>query len=40
MRNRLIHPYSEVNIELVWSTVASDLPELVHSLQTLLVDKG
>jgi uncharacterized protein with HEPN domain len=38
MRNRLIHAYSEVNIDLVWSTVAADLPELVHSLETLLDD--
>jgi uncharacterized protein with HEPN domain len=38
MRNRLIHAYSEVNLDLVWSTVAGDLPELVHSLETLLAD--
>lgn len=38
MRNRLIHAYSEVNIDLVWSTVASDLPELVHSLEALFAD--
>jgi uncharacterized protein with HEPN domain len=36
MRNRLIHAYSEVNIDLVWSTVVSDLPELARSLKTLL----
>ena len=36
MRNRLIHAYSEVNIDLVWSTVVADLPELVHSLEALL----
>ena len=36
MRNRLIHAYSEVNIDLVWSTVVSDLPNLVRSLETLL----
>jgi uncharacterized protein with HEPN domain len=38
MRNRLIHAYSEVNLDLVWSTVAGDLPELVHSRETLLAD--
>jgi uncharacterized protein with HEPN domain len=38
MRNRLIHAYSEVNIDLVWSTVVSDLPELVHDLETLLAN--
>jgi uncharacterized protein with HEPN domain len=28
MSNRLIHAYSEVSVDLVWSTVAADLPEL------------
>jgi uncharacterized protein with HEPN domain len=39
MRNRLIHAYSEVNVEVVWSTVVSDLPELMRSLETLLARK-
>jgi uncharacterized protein with HEPN domain len=39
MRNRLIHAYSEVNINVVWSTVVSDLPELMRSLETLLARK-
>jgi len=36
MRNRLIHAYSEVNVDLVWSTVVSDPPELARSLKMLL----
>jgi uncharacterized protein with HEPN domain len=36
MRNRLIHAYSDVNIELVWSTVISDLPELAAALRNVL----
>ncbi len=36
MRNRLIHAYAEVNAELVWATVASDLPELTDGLRQLL----
>lgn len=36
MRNRLIHAYSEVEVELVWSTVLSDLPELARGLKSLL----
>jgi uncharacterized protein with HEPN domain len=36
MRNRLIHAYSDVNVGLVWSTVVSDPPELVRSLEQLL----
>ena len=36
MRNRLIHAYADVNAGLVWSTVNTDLPELVRTLETLL----
>jgi uncharacterized protein with HEPN domain len=39
MRNRLIHAYSDVNAELVWSTVVSDLPDLADALKRLLVSK-
>jgi len=35
MRNRLIHAYADVNVGLVWSTVISDLPELVRMLEML-----
>lgn len=36
MRNRLIHAYSDVNVALIWSTIASDLPELARGLERLL----
>ena len=39
MRNRLIHAYSDVNVGMVWSTVVSDLPELLRSLETLLASE-
>jgi len=38
MRNRLIHAYSDVNTELVWSTVVADLPDFVESLKRLLAN--
>ncbi|MEJ2731934.1 MAG: DUF86 domain-containing protein [Deltaproteobacteria bacterium] len=28
MRNRLIHAYSDVNLDIVWQTVKTDLPHL------------
>jgi len=40
MRNRLIHAYSDVNVGLVWSTVVSDLPQLVSSMEQLLARNG
>jgi len=36
MRNRLIHAYADVNVEIVMNTVRSDLPTLVQSLKELL----
>ena len=36
MRNRLIHAYFEVSIEIVWTTATSKLPELVERLENLL----
>src|SRR5262249_52953332 len=38
MRNRLIHAYSELNVRVVWTTITSDLPELVTKLKILLGD--
>lgn len=32
MRNRLIHGYFDINLDVVWQTVTEDLPELIKSL--------
>ena len=36
MRNRLIHGYFEVNLDIVWQTVTTQLPPLIPQLQKLL----
>ena len=36
MRNRLIHAYSDVSFEIVWTTATSRLPELIENLESLL----
>lgn len=36
MRNRLVHGYFEINVELVWITVERDLPELQTAVRRLL----
>ncbi|MHB8578283.1 MAG: HepT-like ribonuclease domain-containing protein [Ignavibacteriaceae bacterium] len=36
MRNRLIHGYFEVDIELIWNTIRNDLPPLMKSLKEIL----
>ena len=37
MRNRLIHAYFDVNLDIVWQTVTDELPPLVKLLEQLLV---
>lgn len=39
MRNRIIHGYFDINLEVVWQTVNSDLPTLYNQIETLLHDQ-
>ncbi len=36
MRNRIIHAYFEVNLDILWETVISRLPELIDQLEAIL----
>ena len=36
MRNRLDHAYFEVDVDVVWAVVASDLPALLPELEKLI----
>jgi uncharacterized protein with HEPN domain len=38
MRNRMIHHYFDVNLDVVWSTVKDDLPKLKQQIDGLLID--
>jgi len=40
MRNRLIHAYFDVNLNIIWQTVTEDLPALIPELQRLLQQEG
>jgi len=33
MRNRIVHNYGEVDIEIVYSTVHDDIPKLIMMLE-------
>ena len=33
MRNRLLHAYFDINLDVVWQTVKEDLPALVETLE-------
>lgn len=36
MRNRLIHAYFDINLDIVWETVTTRIPELIDQLENLL----
>lgn len=36
MRNRLIHGYFDVDLDIVWSTVQGELPQLIAELETIV----
>ena len=37
MRNRLVHGYSAVDLDLLWDTIVDDLPALIAALQQALL---
>jgi uncharacterized protein with HEPN domain len=36
MRNRLVHAYFGINLDVIWQTVQQDLPPLMQSLERAL----
>jgi len=40
MRNRLVHAYFDINLDIVWGTVTEDLPSLVVTLERLISEEG
>jgi uncharacterized protein with HEPN domain len=36
MRNRLVHAYFSVNLDIVWQTVQKDLPPLIETLERVV----
>jgi len=36
LRNRLIHGYFDVNLDIVWDTIVEDLPPLVADLEKII----
>ena len=36
MRNRLVHAYFNINLDIVWQTVQEDLPTLIAKLEQIL----
>ena len=40
MRDRLIHSYFDVNLDVVWETITEDLPGLIDKLEKVVGDEG
>jgi uncharacterized protein with HEPN domain len=38
MRNRLVHGYDTVDLDVLWDTITEDLPPLVVELEKLVAD--
>jgi len=36
IRNRLVHAYFDMNIEVIWKAVDEDLPSLIQRLRAIL----
>ena len=36
MRDRLVHGYFDINLDVVWETVTQDLPPLVSQLENII----
>jgi uncharacterized protein with HEPN domain len=36
MRNRLIHAYFDINLDILWKTVTEDLPPLIAELENIV----
>ena len=40
MRNRLIHAYFEINLDILWKTVTEDLPPLISELEKIVLPEN
>jgi len=40
MRNRLVHGYDVIDLDVLWDTVVSDLPPLIAKLERILADQA
>ena len=40
MRNRLVHAYFDVELDIVWRTSVEELPELIEVLERLMIEQA
>jgi len=39
-RDRLIHAYSSIDLDIIWDIIKNDLPSLISSLERVLASNG
>ncbi len=39
MRNRLVHGYHDVNLDVLWKVILQDLPLLIKQLDTIIAEE-
>jgi uncharacterized protein with HEPN domain len=40
MRNRIVHVYDDVDLNVLWDTIIDDLPPLISQLRAALAERG
>jgi uncharacterized protein with HEPN domain len=40
MRNRLIHGYDVIDLDILWQTVVEDVPSLIHALECIVIQES
>ena len=40
MRNRIVHVYYDVDLNVLWDTIIDDLPPLISQLRAALAERG
>jgi uncharacterized protein with HEPN domain len=40
MRDRIIHGYDNVDLEIVWDVVKRDIPQIKSKIERILIDYG
>jgi uncharacterized protein with HEPN domain len=38
MRHRLVHGYFDINLDILWATVRTSLPDLIEKLERILAE--
>ena len=39
MRNRLVHGYDDVNLDILWKIIQNDLPPLIEQLKAIVSEE-